>query len=156
MFRAGWVLVLVMTCGLSACGPVRYGVHVTSRANAAMTAARSAGADKLAPYEYFQATEYLHKAREEGAYSQYQNALYYGKKAEDMANKAMQIAQERAAKGEGAAPTAVGDKPEKPDKPGTDKPGADKDKGAKPAPKPVKPDPDAPAGSEENPRPPTP
>ncbi len=151
MFRTGWVLAVLLTSGLSACGPVQYGVHVTSRASAAMTAAKSAGADRLAPYEYFQATEYLHKAREEGAFSQYQNALYYGKKAEEMALKATQIAQERAAKGE-AAPVApvVGDKP------GADK-DKDKDKGAKPASvKPAKPAPDAPAGTEENPRPPTP
>ena len=149
MLRTGRVLVLLLaTCGLSACGPVQYGVHVTSRANAAMTAARSAGADRLAPYEYFQASEYLHKAKEEGAFSQYQNALYYGKKAEELAVKATQIAQERSAKGDGT-PVAplVGEKPA---------PAADKDKGAKAAPKKPKAEPDAPAGAEENPRPPTP
>ncbi len=147
MFRTGGVLVLLLASGLAACGPVQYGVHVTSRANAAMTAAKSAGADKLAPYEYFQATEYLHKAKEEGAFSQYQNALYYGKRAEEMANRATQIAQDRTAKGEGPpVPPVLGEKPPAP---------VDKDKGGKPAPKPPA-KPADPAGTDENPRPPTP
>jgi hypothetical protein len=57
-----------------------------------VAAAKSANADKLAPYEYTTAELYLHKAREEAGYSDYQAAIRFGKKAELMARKARRLA----------------------------------------------------------------
>jgi hypothetical protein len=88
---AGLVLTLYVAVG-TACGPVQYVSQVTQRASTELAAARSANADKLAPYEFTTAELYLHKAREEAGYSDYQAAIRFGKKAELMARKARRIA----------------------------------------------------------------
>ena len=90
-FFAGLVLCLYVTMG-AGCGPVQYVSQVTQRASMEVAAARSAGADKLAPYEFVTAELYLHKAREEAGYADYQAAIRYGKKAEIMARKARRLA----------------------------------------------------------------
>jgi Domain of unknown function (DUF4398) len=77
---------------LLGCGPVEYISQVGNRAASAVSAAKLAQADRYAPYEYTAAEEYLHKAREEGGYAEYQDAIEYGRIAEDMANKARAIA----------------------------------------------------------------
>ena len=97
---------VLLACG-AACGPVEYINQVTRHASAEVAAARSAGADKYAPYEYTAAREYLHKAREEAGYADYQAAIRFGKKAEEMAKKAREIALASAGKEaqpEGEAP----------------------------------------------------
>src|SRR5688500_13960882 len=76
----------------TACGPVQYVSQVTQRAAMEVAAARTAGADKLAPYEFVTAELYLHKAREEAGFADYQAAIHYGKKAEIMARKARRLA----------------------------------------------------------------
>ena len=43
-----------------------------------MSSAKLAQADRYAPYEYTAAEEYLHKAREEAGYAEYQDAIEYG------------------------------------------------------------------------------
>ena len=92
------VLCLLVVGG---CGPVEYLNVVTRRAAGEVAAAKAAGAEKYAPYEYTTATEYLHKAREEEGYADHQAAVRMGQKAEDMAIKAKQIALTQA----GSAPT---------------------------------------------------
>ena len=77
---------------LGACGPVEYINQVGNKAASAVSAAKLASAQRYAPYEYTAAEEYLHKAREEGGYAEYQDAIEYGKKAEDLANRARAIA----------------------------------------------------------------
>jgi len=77
---------------LLGCGPVEYISQVSNRAASAVSSAKLAQADRYAPYEYTAAEEYLHKAREEGGYAEYQDAIEYGKKAEDLANRARAIA----------------------------------------------------------------
>ena len=77
---------------LLGCGPVEYISQVGNKAASAVSAAKLAQADRYAPYEYTAAEEYLHKAREEAGYSEYQDAIEYGKKAEDLANRARAIA----------------------------------------------------------------
>jgi len=84
-------LALLLVSSL-ACGPVEYLTQVTRRASSAVEAARAAGADRLAPYEYTSAVEYLHKAREEASAAQFQPAIRFGHKAEEMAEKARQRA----------------------------------------------------------------
>ena len=104
-FFAGLVLSLCVAA-FAGCGPVQYLSQVTQRASTELAAARSANADKLAPYEFTTAELYLHKAREEAGYSDYQAAIRFGKKAELMARKARRLAAD--AQGEpsedGAAP----------------------------------------------------
>ena len=46
---------------------------------------------ELWPYEWTSAVEYLHKAREEAGYADFQAAIRFGKQSEDMALKARQI-----------------------------------------------------------------
>jgi hypothetical protein len=58
-------------------------------------AARTAGAEKLAPYEWTTANLYLHKAREEVAYSNYQAGVDFAKKASSSAKDAVEKAMAR-------------------------------------------------------------
>ena len=85
------------SAALAGCGPVEYISQVSNRAAAAVSAAKLAQADRYAPYEYTAAEEYLHKAREEGGYSQYEDAIEYGHRAEDLANRARAISLQRLA-----------------------------------------------------------
>ena len=91
-FFAGLVLMYVAIG--TACGPVQYVSQVTQRASMEVAAAKSANADKLAPNEYTTAELYLHKAREEAGYSDYQAAIRFGTKAELMARKARRLASD--------------------------------------------------------------
>jgi hypothetical protein len=77
------------------CGPIEYINQVSVKAASAVSAAKLAQADRYAPYEYTAAEEYLHKAREEASYSEYQEAIEYGRKAEELANKGRAIAVAR-------------------------------------------------------------
>jgi hypothetical protein len=95
-FCAGLVLLVYAAMG-TGCGPVQYVSQVTQRAATEVAAARSAGADKLAPYEFTTAQLYLHKAREEAGYADYQAAIRFGKRAEIMARKARRIATDQQA-----------------------------------------------------------
>jgi hypothetical protein len=82
----------VFILALSGCGPIEYISQVSNKAAAAVSGAKLAQADHYAPYEYTAAQEYLHKAREEAGYAQYQDAIEYGQKAEDYGNRARAIA----------------------------------------------------------------
>lgn len=109
--RAGIAgLWLAAVASLGACGPVQYISQVTSRASTELAAAKSAGAQKYAPYEYTTAELYLHKAREEAGSSDYQAAIRFGKKSEIMARKARRLAIESTSEppeeGDEAAPPA--------------------------------------------------
>jgi hypothetical protein len=100
---------------IAACGPIQYIGTVTQDAASQVAAARSAQADKYAPYEYTAAVEYLHKAREEEGYADHQSAVKFGRLAVEHAEKAKQIALENAGKpippnpAEGGAPGVDGD-----------------------------------------------
>ncbi|MFO8072335.1 MAG: DUF4398 domain-containing protein [Polyangia bacterium] len=48
-----------------------------------------------APYEYYSALEYLHKAREEVGYSDYEAAIEYAREARKMGRKARDISLKR-------------------------------------------------------------
>jgi hypothetical protein len=53
-----------------------------------LEAARTAGAEKYAPYPYTSAKLYLHEARREAGYSNYDTAVEYAAKASKLANDA--------------------------------------------------------------------
>src|SRR6478736_4461718 len=82
---------------LLGCGPVEYISQVGNRAASAVSSAKLAQADRYAPYEYTAAEEYLHKAREEAGHAEYQDAIEYGRRSEDLANRARAISVARLA-----------------------------------------------------------
>ena len=94
---ASYVVFCAIALTVIACGPVEYINQVTRRAAAEVAAAKAAGAERYAPYEYTAAVEYLHKAREEGGYADFQVAVEFAKKAQDFAHQARDLARERAA-----------------------------------------------------------
>lgn len=107
--RALSAALLVSAAMLSSagCGPAQFMSQVNTKATDAVLAAKNARAAEYAPYEYTAATEYLMKAREEGAYAEYQIAIAYGRRAEELAVRARAIAEEKAA-GRGGADAQTG------------------------------------------------
>jgi hypothetical protein len=93
------VVATALAMAIIGCGPVQYISTVSRGASADLDAAKAAGADKYAPYEYTAAAEYLHKAREEEGYADHQAAIHFGQVASDMAKKAREIALAQAASG---------------------------------------------------------
>ena len=90
------LMVLVALAGaLAGCGPVRSTSNILD-AEVQIQAARTAGAEKLAPYEWTSANLYIHKAREEVSYSDYQAGVDFAVKASKYANEARQKAIEAA------------------------------------------------------------
>jgi hypothetical protein len=104
------LLAALVVLGLGvACGPVQYLTTVTGDASSEIAAARAAGADKYAPYEWTAANEYYHKAREEEGYADHQAAVHFGNLARDLAKQARQIALAQAAAG--TPPPSLGTAP---------------------------------------------
>jgi hypothetical protein len=91
-FRCVPTVAVLAVAPLLGCGPVEYISQVGNKAASAVSSAKLAQADRYAPYEYTAAEEYLHKAREEAGYAEYQVAIEYGRKSEDLANRARAIA----------------------------------------------------------------
>jgi hypothetical protein len=92
---------------VAGCGPVEYINQVGIKAASAVSAAKLAQADRYAPYEYTAAEEYLHKAREEASYAEYEDAIDYGEKAEELANKGRAIAVARLSQSASASSVAT-------------------------------------------------
>lgn len=78
---------LLLALAGASCGPLRSTAFLLD-ADVALEAARTAGAEELAPYEFTAAHLYLQKAREEVGYSDYEVALDFAKKASKFANEA--------------------------------------------------------------------
>src|SRR3954469_19622072 len=93
--KKGLLLGVLLTMG---CGPIEYITIVTFEASRAVAAAKGAQAEKLAPYEYTAAVEYLHKARELGGYARYHQSVDFGRKARDFGNQAFEISRGKAGK----------------------------------------------------------
>jgi hypothetical protein len=96
-----------LTALVSGCGPIEYINQVSVKAASAVSAAKLAQADRYAPYEYTAAEEYLHKAREEASYAEYQDAIEFGVKAEELANKGRAIAVAKLSQSAGASSVAT-------------------------------------------------
>jgi uncharacterized protein DUF4398 len=88
-------LVAVLGTG---CGPIEYVNQVTRKASSAVDSARTAEADRLSPYYYTRAVEYLHKARVEAASADFQAANRFGRRAQEAAQLAKQEAIEHKGK----------------------------------------------------------
>ena len=107
MSPAAATAVLVFVALVAGCGPVEYINQVGIKAASAVSAAKLAQADRYAPYEYTAAEEYLHKAREEASYAEYEEAIEFGRKAEELANKGRAMAVARLSQGGGASSAAT-------------------------------------------------
>ena len=84
------VLLLLVFLGVSTgCGPVVSGLKIM-RADIRLSEAETAGAKTHALYSYASAQEYLKKAREEHAYSEFWTARKYAQKALDYAQEALE------------------------------------------------------------------
>jgi hypothetical protein len=101
------ILAAIMLAGSAAsiagCGPIEYINQVGVKAAGAVSAAKLAQADRYAPYEYTAAEEYLHKAREEASYAEYEDAIEFGRKAEELADKGRAIAVAKLSQSAGAS-----------------------------------------------------
>ena len=69
------------------CGPVQSTAYLLD-ADVQIQAARTAGAERYAPYEWTSANLYLRKAREEVGYSDFQAGVDFAEKASKYANEA--------------------------------------------------------------------
>jgi hypothetical protein len=85
-----FALLLVTLIG---CGPVQSTSRI-SDAKVAFARARVVEAHEKAPYEYYSAQYYLHKAKEEWGYSDFEAAYDYASKAEEAARTAIIKAKE--------------------------------------------------------------
>ncbi|RKH53644.1 DUF4398 domain-containing protein [Corallococcus aberystwythensis] len=92
-------LLLAFAGVLTACGPVKSTSNILD-AEVQIQAARTAGAEKEAPYEWTAANLYLQKAREEVGYSDYQAGVDFAVKASRFANEAREKAMSAANSGE--------------------------------------------------------
>lgn len=99
-----------LTCGLAltlpllaSCGPITSTARIMA-AQVQIDVATRAQADKYALYEISRAREYLHKAREEQAYSDFEVAAKFADQAIVAANAARTTAQEHPT--EAPAPTS--------------------------------------------------
>lgn len=96
MTPRGWLAALLL-CVASACGPIEYVSHVTMGASDKVEAARAADAAKWSPYWWTRAVEYLHEARAQAAYANFEAANHYGRLSEEAATRAREEALRRAA-----------------------------------------------------------
>ena len=87
--------IAILVTPLLGCGPVRSSASLAD-ASSQIEAARQAGAEKQAPYEWTAATLYLHKAREEMGRSQYEYAVDFARKASTYAAQARAAAMKAA------------------------------------------------------------
>src|SRR5512132_1156112 len=91
MTRLLGVCLLLAAPLMSACGPMQSTAYLYD-ADIQLEAARTAGAEKAAPYEWTLANLYIHQAREEVGYSNYESAVEFARKAAVNAKKAREIA----------------------------------------------------------------
>jgi hypothetical protein len=103
--------VAVVLAAVSACGPIDYINTVTIKASRAVAEARTANAEKLSPYEWWSAVEYLQMAREKAAYAEYQISINYGETSEKMAKEAKKISIEKGEQGPSAKGPSAADAP---------------------------------------------
>lgn len=86
--------VVAIAAFAAACGPIEYVNQVTRKAGRAVAAADAVSTDDDARYIYWStlAREYLHQARREAAFADFQAANRFGRKAAFAAHKAREAA----------------------------------------------------------------
>lgn len=98
-----WGLVAAAALGALGCGPVQ-STSFLMDAETMLEAARTAQADRLAPYEWTAARLYAEKSKEEVGYSDFEQAVDYARKAVDYATRARDNALKAARMGEPTTP----------------------------------------------------
>ena len=81
------LLALVPLAVLAGCGPIQ-STGALIDADVEIEGARAAGAATGAAYEFTSAEAYLHKAREQSGYAQYESAITYASRARELAKEA--------------------------------------------------------------------
>ena len=97
---------LAASAGLFACGPTRSQSRIVE-ASAELSAATTAQADQIAPYEFTAAEQYLRKAREEQSYAEYEVAERLAKRGRECAKLARMRAESGARIEIGASEIAI-------------------------------------------------
>jgi hypothetical protein len=87
------IIILILTGLLVGCGPVGSTARIGD-AEASLERARVAEAQERAPYEYYMAAYYLHKAKEEWGYSDFEASRAYATEAKRSAEAALLKAKE--------------------------------------------------------------
>ncbi|MGQ0506210.1 MAG: DUF4398 domain-containing protein [Myxococcaceae bacterium] len=82
---------LAVAVVVSACGPVQSTAYLMD-ADVQIQAAKTAGAEKYAAFEWTSANLYVKKAREEVGYSDYEAGVAFAQKASKYANEARERA----------------------------------------------------------------
>lgn len=94
---------LLCLCTLAACGPVQSTAYLLD-AEVQIEAARTAQAERYAPYEWTAANLYYRKAKEEVGYSDYEQAVDFAQKAQKFAVAARDNAMKTTRKDEAPPP----------------------------------------------------
>ncbi len=81
-------LSFTLLLGSTACGPFGYLKRVAVDADRAVNDAEAAGAEELAPYEYWGSKAYLEQSKVMMGYSEYQRSFDYGDRAKQLAVEA--------------------------------------------------------------------
>jgi hypothetical protein len=85
--------VIAVGMSLAGCGGTLYAIQVNGAASK-VAQAKELGADKLAPYEYYFASEHLTKAISEASEADYSDAVDFANVAEEYADKAIKLARD--------------------------------------------------------------
>lgn len=93
------LVALVALAALGGCGPIQSTASLID-AEVALEAARAAGAQDNATYEYTAAEAYLHKARDVSGRARYEESATFAGRARDLAREAREKAIAASAKGE--------------------------------------------------------
>ncbi len=80
---------------LTGCGPTTYLHRVTFGASPQMAQAKVGNAEKMAPYEYTRAREYLYQSMWLAGYARWADSNDFGKKAGDAAVMSREVTQRR-------------------------------------------------------------
>jgi hypothetical protein len=81
-----------VSSALLGCGGVHYAIAVNAAASR-VEEAKALGAEQLAPYEYYFATEHLRQAQIEAGEASYSDAANLAAEAEEHANTAIELSQ---------------------------------------------------------------
>ncbi|HKQ68740.1 MAG TPA: DUF4398 domain-containing protein [Polyangiaceae bacterium] len=93
--RLGLAAVTVVTALAfgGGCGGALYAIQVNGAASK-VAQAKELGAENLAPYEYYYASEHLNKAMSEASEGDYSDANQFANVAEEYADKAIKLSKE--------------------------------------------------------------
>ncbi len=105
IFISVFMVFIFASVSLQGCvGPI-WSAALIVDATSNFKAAKTVDAEKYAPYEYYMAEEYLHKARQKEAYGQFERAVDYAKVARDMAIAAQKKSHD--AKAQESGPSVI-------------------------------------------------